>query len=309
VHEGNEKFTPKPGNYSELRLYDIYPIADLSDVIAKYRLEGADYANIKVYENMQSKLKWRMLNIIQNNIICGSLAAHYIDDTEISDDGCTYEDVKIPCVKLAEFASWAAAKNLKCPSEISELCTVDKIPAANDMVDYVSSRGADDDTDAYEDIISDETIMKLKNLTLPQMKQQVAMLSEEKKKSDAAIMAAAKIGLIFYEYGLQKPTTETKFKTEYKKHLDNFPELQDTTITRIYKNLPEGYRHSRGGGRVACKQINLSPIIKAALYAGSIYDTDDVKDLEKLKTELAQNKYDLPPDEILLMIIDAIEDI
>jgi hypothetical protein len=165
----------------------------------------------------------------------------------------------------------------------------------------------------YEDIITDETILKLKNMTLPQMKHQVAILTEDKKKCDAAVMAAAKIGLLFCEEGLQKPATQKKFVAEYKKHLDKFPGLHDTTIKRIYKNLPEGYRFSRDGGKLSSDQVDILPIIKAAVFAGSIYDTDDVKDLGKLKADLTEflkeHNCELPSDDVLLKIIEATKDI
>lgn len=162
----------------------------------------------------------------------------------------------------------------------------------------------------YEDIISDETILKLKELPLPQLKQQVAMLAAEKKKWDTSIMVAAKIGILYCERGLHKPT-EDQFLSEYKEQKDNFPPLHDTTLKRIYKNLPDGYRFSREGGRVAATsdQVDLTPIIKAAVYAGSIYDTDDAKKLSKLKAELAINKYDMPSDDVLLKIIEAVKDL
>ncbi|MEI8280493.1 MAG: hypothetical protein WCG87_12070 [Bacteroidota bacterium] len=162
---------------------------------------------------------------------------------------------------------------------------------------------------AYEDIISDETILKLMDLPLPKMKQQVAMLAAEKKKTDASIMAAAKIGLLFYEDGLQKPATEAKFLAEYKNQLDKLPSLPDTTIKRIYKNLPDGYRFSQSGGKMSTDQADITPIIKAAVYAGSIYDTDDVKTLDKLKSELELNDYDLPSDDVLNKIIVTVKDI
>lgn len=160
----------------------------------------------------------------------------------------------------------------------------------------------------YEDIITAETILKLKSLSLPQMKQKVAFLTEDKKKNDAAVIAAAKIGLLFYEEGLQKPTNEKLFVSEYKKHLDKLPVLQNETIKRIYKNLPEPYRHSHGGGKIASGQLDLAPIIKAAVYAGSIYDTDDVKILKKLKAELVEHKYVLPSDDVLNKIIEAVKE-
>jgi hypothetical protein len=46
----------------------------------------------------------------------------------------------------------------------------------------------------FEDITSDETIQKIKNLPINLMKQQVVMLTAEKKKWDTSIFAAVRIG-------------------------------------------------------------------------------------------------------------------
>lgn len=161
----------------------------------------------------------------------------------------------------------------------------------------------------YEDIISDETILKLKELPPEKLKQKVVMLAAEKKKWDASIIAATKIGLLFYEEGLPKPTNEKAFVAEYKKHFDKLPPLPETTIKRIYTHLSDGYRRAIDGGQISGVQIDIAAIVNAAVYAGTIYDTDDVKILEKLRAELTEHKYALPSDDILSKIIEAVKDI
>jgi len=133
------------------------------------------------------------------------------------------------------------------------------------------------------------------------------MLTEEKKKWDASIMATAKIGLLFCEEGLQKPATEEKFLSEYKSHLDKFPALHDTTLKRIYKNLPDGYRFSRSGGNIASEQADLTPIIKAAAFAGSMaYDRASMNKTS-LKKSMSLEQYVIPSDDLLVKIIDAVK--
>lgn len=161
----------------------------------------------------------------------------------------------------------------------------------------------------YEDVISDETILKLMDLPMPKLKQQVAMLAAEKKKTDAAIMVAAKIGLMFCEEGLHKPVTEKQFLVEYKKHLDMFPFLPDTTIKRIYKNLPAGYRFSRDGGQMPGEQADMRPVIKAAAFAGSIVSARDNMNVGSLKKSLSIEHYAIPSDGILEEIIAAVKNL
>jgi hypothetical protein len=158
----------------------------------------------------------------------------------------------------------------------------------------------------YEDVISDETILKLMDLPLSKMKQQVAMLAAEKKKTDAAVMAAAKIGLLFYEESLKKPANEKMFVAEYKEHLDKFPALPDTTIKRLYKNLPDGYRFTREGGQIPCEQTDMRPVIKAAALAGSMAHERDSMNIVALKKSLSVEHYAVPSDDILEEIIAAV---
>ena len=133
------------------------------------------------------------------------------------------------------------------------------------------------------------------------------MLAAEKKKSDASVMAAAKIGLLFCEEGLQKPANLEKFVAEYKKHLDKFPGIPDTTIKRIYKNLPEGYRLSRDGGKQSSDQVDIGSIIKAAAFAGSMAHERDSMNVTALKKSLSLEQYAIPSDNILEEIITAVK--
>jgi hypothetical protein len=157
----------------------------------------------------------------------------------------------------------------------------------------------------YEDIISEETILKYKDLPLPLMKQQVVMLAAEKKKSDAAIIAAVKIGLLFYEEGLSKPATKDLFIAEYKKHLDKLPSLHDTTIERIYRHLPEGYRRSLAGGKVVAESTELDQIIKAAVFAGYKEGTEGDITGNDLVSALRDESYKVPEEGIIQKILEA----
>lgn len=243
------------------------------------------------------------------------MLANIADSTNEFDD-VEDDDIEVFMITTASFVDWAIRKKIPIPKVFVDLnlpgdlaAVVHKLYAGLGAVN--ENKSVEVPNPAYEDIMADETILKLKELPLPQLKQQVAMLAAEKKKWDASIMAAAKIGLLFCEEGSQKPVTEDKFISEYKKHLDKFPALPDTTLKRIYKNLPDGYRFSREGGKAPSseQEVNLTSIIKAAVYAGSIYDTDAAKVLKDLKDELAEYKYQIPTDNVLQKIIEAVKDI
>ena len=248
-------------------------------------------ANKRKYElDVLSAYKSGELKLKEFNAI-GSKLIDAEDGYEINIESMSREEI---FVDKAVFVDWCKTIGI----DLNEYANADKIPT-------VIGCGES----AHEDIISEETIIKIKNLPLPQLKQQVAMLTDEKKKWDASIMAAAKISLLFAEEGFQKPATEDTFVAEYKNEFDKFPALPGTTIKRIYKNLPDGYRFSHNKAQPATEKIDITPIIKAAVYAGTIYDTDDVKILDKLKEELAEHEYELPSDDALKKIIEAVKDV
>ncbi len=158
-------------------------------------------------------------------------------------------------------------------------------------------------------IPSYETLHKIKNLPFNLMKQQVVMLAAEKEKWDTSIMVAVKIGLLYYEEGLSRAATEKMFITEYKQNTDKFPALPDTVLKKIYKHLPDGYRYSREGGKAAKENnqaIDLGPIIKAAVYAGSLVGSEDAETLSGLKKRLASDEIPLPADDIMKKIFKEV---
>lgn len=157
----------------------------------------------------------------------------------------------------------------------------------------------------YEDIITDETILKLKELPLPRMKQQVAILAAEKKKSDAAIIACAKIGLLFYELGLPKPATQDLFVSEYVKHFDKLPEIPVTMIKRLYKHLPMRYRRTIDGGQLAVEKADVDSIIKAAVFAGYMEGTKGDVNGTELIASLRAESYEVPEETTLQKILVA----
>jgi hypothetical protein len=137
---------------------------------------------------------------------------------------------------------------------------------------------------------------------------ELGSLRTEKEKWDASIVAATEIGLLFYEGGLTKPTTRDAFMEEFRDKVGGLP---DTTIEKIYKALPPEYRHKGGKPKKPSNGASygddgLWVVIKAAVYAGSIFDTNDGKDIRKLAASLLDNDYKVPSEEILKKIVDAV---
>ncbi|MHB9148244.1 MAG: hypothetical protein ACYC2U_07730 [Candidatus Amoebophilus sp.] len=158
-----------------------------------------------------------------------------------------------------------------------------------------------------EGIKSSETELMQKNLTIPLMKQKIAMLEAEKIKWDASIEAAARVGLLFYENGLEKPSTKDIFVKEFYQHLGEG--LHDSTIEKIHKALPAEYKLKGGRPKKNDSSEDIDNIIAAATYAGSIHERREAKISAKLKLELRDNSYPVPSDDILDKITAAVKKI
>lgn len=303
------KFKPPQISYKEFRLYDVLSVETIADMLATHNLAGKEYVDKSDYDIQKCRAKANIIGILGNNIRPdGSpLKEYWVEQEEVNDYG-EVESCCIRCIKLQEFIAFADSKELAYPPEI----VVNSSKPATQVDKPIAEEIPVKQEVELDDVISDETILKLKELPLPKLKQQVVMLATERNKWDASMLAAANIGILFFEGGLAKSATLEVFMSEYKKQLDKLPDLPDTAIKKIYKYLPDGYRYSKSGGRANkddSQSVDINPIIKAAVYAGSIYDTDDAKKLSKLKAELAKNEYEIPTDDVLQKIIAAVKNI
>lgn len=234
----------------------------------------------------------------------------YLDGNEApeTDDDCEIiqtVDIDNTLVDIKRFIKFAVWEKLPFPQELVDVFMKkdDHKPSASATMSANEGQEQYEPITGYEDIISDETILKLKELPPHLMKQQVAMLAGEKKKWDASIIAAAKVGLLFYEEGLSKPTKVELFVAEYKKHFDKLPPLPKTTIERIYKHLPDGYRRTTDGGKVAGEQQDIDAIIKAAAFAGYQYGSKDIANVDNFVKALNRESYSVPDENVLTKII------
>jgi hypothetical protein len=172
----------------------------------------------------------------------------------------------------------------------------------------VNSGNAINDNVIADDKYPDYKELKHGDLTkeiFDQLKRHYGMLRIKESEWRRAVSIAAKIGLLFYERSLGKPTKRPAFLEAYKAEFDSM--LKNDTIARyIYDNLPEEYC---GGSGTPRSDTDIGPIVKAAVYAGSIYEDKSVRDIDSLKDQLRSDEYELPSDDVLLKIIQAVKDI
>ena len=150
--------------------------------------------------------------------------------------------------------------------------------------------------------------IKLKNIDekkFQQMKKYYGMLQNEEKKWRRAIPIAAKIGILFYECGLDVPITRKAFLEKYKEEFDKILK-NDTVANFIYDNLPEYYRKGSGP---PVSYSSIDTIINAAVFAGSQAGARDSMNFSTLKKSMNMESFVVPTDDILDKIIASVKNL
>lgn len=199
----------------------------------------------------------------------------------------------VDCKKLLElFHVNFISKRYVIPTELEEMLGITQQKESN------HSQNANFSSD-------EEPPQSITKMTIPALRKKVAELANEKDKWDKSIVAAAKIGLLFYEKGLSKPTTEKEFVAEFSKEFDDLPK---TTISKIYRSLPPEYRNKGGSPQKEASGIDddtIDTIIEAAVAAGLIIGGEEVKDAKDLSQKLTRYEFEAPPEKYLRAISGA----
>ncbi len=137
------------------------------------------------------------------------------------------------------------------------------------------------------------------------IKRSYGMLQKEESKYRRAVSVAAKIGLLFYERSLGKPSTRPAFLKAYKHEFDSI--LKDDKLAKeIYSYLPEEYR---GVAKPQDSSVDLLPIIKAAVFAGYLEGTQEDVTGSELISALRDESYVIPDETTLLKILEAMNNL
>lgn len=299
-------------DYSMYIPFDTWTLEDASNIVfSQYRYEKGS----ELSEDELNVKKERVKEILKQNV------RKYSDNIKryplLEEDGSLiYDDYNELCeevdfieteVDIKKFIKFALVSKLPFPEELRAAFLPKNVPhnvakAAGDIsaeADYKST----DNGDMPQDV---------KDMDLPMLRKKVAELTIEKDKWDRSITAAAQIGLLFYENELPKPITKDEFIQKFTLQLGEG--LPDSTIEKIYKLLPSDYKLKGGRPKKTAGTdngtANIDTVaIRAAVYAGSIYDTSDAKKPTALMKVLKEAEYDVPSDEILNKIIAAVKEI
>lgn len=205
--------------------------------------------------------------------------------------------IKLDIERLKRFISGNAV-----PAELSYNTTS---PSKEDAKEFLNNQQTNVNSD--NNVFTDVKYPVYKGLdyemldkkTFEDMKKYYGMLQKEESKWRRTIPIASKIGLLFYERSLNKPTTRPAFIKKYKLEFDAL--LKNNTVASIiYDSLPEEYR---GGSGTPVTVLDTDVIIKAAVFTGAQAGDRDAMNLISLKKSMKLESITLPSDDILEKMI------
>lgn len=122
------------------------------------------------------------------------------------------------------------------------------------------------------------------------VEKKVKELSNEKDKWDKSIVAAAKIGLLFYEGKLPKPATKPEFVEQFG---NEFEKLPKSTVEKIYQSLPAEYRNTGGSPAkepTGVDDVTVDNIIVVSAYAGYLTNKEGLSVFYDIEERLAEDE-------------------
>jgi hypothetical protein len=253
-----------------------------------------------------------LINIVEGAVSSKDLLLNdRVTEEAYDEDGCPYAELNLLRSRVApiNFVFWAVRRKLQVPEEFKAILpfyntkgSTDKIGEVGMFNEFPDGFEAEDADDKYPDYkeLKFEGLPKAK---FDELKRQYGMLRGEESKWRRGVAIAAKIGLLFYERGLNKPTTRAAFLTAYKPEFDAV--LQNDSLAKhIYRNLPESYQ---GVTKAPVNPADIETIVKAATLGGYSVGGRDVDDLNAFKKMLSREKYIVPDDTVLEVILATVE--
>lgn len=307
-------------DYALYEDFEGWTLRDALDIVSSYsNYKGSLAEDRKLSEEEVSYTRREFRKLLARNVKSFCNKENVIWVQVYLDDGLPYineygDDVfeigfDETVIDVKRFIRFARAERLPFPDELVDAFkNKSKTAPSNSVPQKIGNEAINDITGFADNKYPEFKGIDLEGLTKEQfteIKTKYGLLREAESKYRRALPIATKIGLLFYERSLNRPATKPAFLEAYKQEFDAILK-NDSLAKEIYSYLPEEYR---GGSKAPDSSVDLMPMIRAAVYAGSIYDTEDVKVLKKLKAELSENEYELPSDEVLSKIIEATKEV
>jgi len=316
-------------DYERMSINDNWHFAETLELLVCVKMEANGYYNssdaLKIYNKLYDMYDAYLTNIMFGNIL--PYTTPYDEETYSQDQSEGYDSsrtihpkityfnkllfidilrnnnkAKIDVDKLVNFID-----GVEVPENISETnVTTSESASTNSDSKLVASVDdgclSDDGDDLKYITIKGINFEELTSDKFTEIKKYYGMLQVGESKYRRALPIAAKIGLLFYERSLNKPTTRPAFLDAYKQEFDAILP-NDTLAKEIYSQLPEEYR---GGSKPTKPVSDIDPIINAAVFAGAQASNRDSMNIVRLKKSLTLENYAIPQDDVLNKIIAAV---
>jgi hypothetical protein len=291
--------------------FDTWTLTEAVNILSELALgdltcSDPDYYN-KLLDEQKSIYRRKLkdsLDVFYDNIVYHPTSEEFCDIDEYG-DYIPYVDLNKTTVEVKRLIRWLYSENPNLPEEFIKLIAgrQDNDNKSDDK--YIDT--PEETSDEVEDMkYPDYKGVKLDELDkkkFDELKKYYKMLQLEESKWRRAIPIAAKIGLLFYECNLGKPTKRSAFIESYKQEFDTMLK-NDTVANHIYDNLPEEYR---GGCGTPVNAADIDIIIKAATFAGAQAGDRDSMNIVSLKKSMKLEKINQPPDDIIEKIIASVK--
>jgi hypothetical protein len=291
--------------------FDTWTLAEALNILSELALDDLtcsdqDYYN-KLLEEKRSIYRRKLkdsLDVFYDNIVYHPTSEEFCDIDEYG-DYIPYVNFNKTTVEVKRLIRWLYSENPNLPEEFIKLIAgrqgndTKSDDKHSDTPKETSDEGGDIKYPDYKGVKFDELDKK----KFDELKKYYKMLQLEESKWRRSITIAAKIGLLFYERSLNKPTTRPAFLEKYKQEFDSMLK-NDTVANHIYDNLPEEYRG--GSGTPVCVP-DFDVIINAATFAGAQAGDRESMNIISLKKSMKLENIAQPSDDVIEKIIVSVK--
>ena len=291
-----------------------WTVNDAAEYLTQYYMKDDRFKTIDIANKKYQVTFDEIYKVVKTNIETSSLDVAKVYEHGYDDEGndCNVLNLSRSTISPASFIVWAMMHDLPVPEVFKEILPFYKHTASS--IDHkvtindasIENKSEDDYGDEATDnkypIYRDLKFTGLLKNDFDDLKRHYGMLRDEESKWRRAVAIAAKIGILFYERALNKPTTKPAFLAAYKMEFD--ATLQNDTLAKhIYSNLPESYQ---GVTKTPESRTDVDPIINAAVLAGAQSGDRECMNIKSFKKSLSIEGYETPSDDILEKIIAAV---
>jgi len=301
-------------DYSIYTHFDTWTLEDASNIMfSQYRYEKGS----ELSEDELNVKRERVKEILTENV------RRYSDNIKryplLEEDGSLqYDEFDEPYevvdfieteVNIKKFIKFALVNKLPFPQVLVDAFMKLPIqtPKSSDEGANIKAE-ANDISGSFDVKYPKYTGLKFEELSkdkFDEIKKYYGMLQDEESKYRRALHIAAKIGILFYERSLGKPTTRPAFIKAYKNEFDSILK-NDTIAKEIYNNLPEEYK---GSSKPQDSSGDMFQTIKAAVFAGYMEGTQGDVTGSELSSSLREDGYAVPDEKSLQMILEAMSNL